>query len=81
MLVASSASDGKLTLGLVRSLMKRLGQVKRNSSRVFFLKNIYLLTYLFIYLILAALGLCGCVRAFSSCSEQGLLFRWGAWAY
>ena len=28
----------------------------------------------FIYLFLAALGLCCCTRAFSSCSEQGLLF-------
>ena len=28
----------------------------------------------FIYLFLAALGLCCCARAFSSCSEQGLLF-------
>ena len=30
--------------------------------------------YLFIYLFLAALGLRCCVRAFSSCGEQGLLF-------
>ena len=28
----------------------------------------------FIYLFMAALGLCCCVRAFSSCGEQGLLF-------
>ena len=28
----------------------------------------------FIYLFLAALGLCCCVQAFSSCNEQGLLF-------
>ena len=28
----------------------------------------------FIYLFLAALGLCCCMQAFSSCSEQGLLF-------
>ena len=27
-----------------------------------------------IYLFLAALGLCCCARAFSSCGEQGLLF-------
>ena len=27
-----------------------------------------------IYLFLAALGLCCCARAFSSCSERGLLF-------
>ena len=30
--------------------------------------------YLSIYLFLAALGLCCCVQAFSSCSERGLLF-------
>ena len=29
---------------------------------------------LFIYLFLAELGLCCCAQAFSSCSEQGLLF-------
>ena len=37
---------------------------------LFFFFNIYL----FIYLFLAALGLHCCVRAFSSCGEQGLLF-------
>ena len=35
----------------------------------FFNKFIY-----FIYLFLAVLGLCCCTRAFSSCSELGLLF-------
>ena len=30
--------------------------------------------YKFIYLFLAALGLCCCARAFSSCGERGLLF-------
>ena len=29
---------------------------------------------LFIYLFLAALGLCCCSRAFSSCGERGLFF-------
>ena len=29
---------------------------------------------LFIYLLLAVLGLCCCARAFSSCGERGLLF-------
>ena len=29
---------------------------------------------LFIYLFLAALGLCCCARAFSICGERGLLF-------
>ena len=37
-----------------------------------FLKIIFF--NLFIYLFLAALGLPCCVRAFSSCGEQGLLF-------
>ena len=36
-----------------------------------FLKKIYLF---FICLFLAALGLCCCARAFSSCSKQGLPF-------
>ena len=42
-----------------------------------FILFIYIYTDLFIlliYLFLAALGLHCCVRAFSSCSEQGLLF-------
>ena len=30
--------------------------------------------YVFVYLSLAALGLPCCLRAFSSCSERGLLF-------
>ena len=34
----------------------------------------YYYYYLFIYLFLAVLGLHCCVRAFSSCGEQGLLF-------
>ena len=40
------------------------------------LKGLFLkkLIYLFIYLFLAALGLCCCTWAFSSCSEWGLLF-------
>ena len=32
------------------------------------------LIYLFIYLFLAALGLCFCAWAFSSCGERGLVF-------
>ena len=35
---------------------------------------------LFIDLFLAALGLCGCTQAFSSCDEQRLLSSCGAWA-
>ena len=51
----------------------------------FFLKDIYFtfffkrnsfifIIYLFIYLFLAVLGLCFCVRAFSSCGKRGPLF-------
>ena len=32
------------------------------------------------YLFLAALGLCCCAQAFSSCSKQGLLSNCGVWA-
>ena len=45
--------------------------------KYFILFDAVLFIYLFIYLlkfILAMLGLCCCVRAFSSCSELGLLF-------
>ena len=38
----------------------------------FFFLNFWV--YLFIYLFLAALGLCFCARAFSSCSKWGPLF-------
>jgi len=34
--------------------------------------------YLYTYVFLAVLGLC--CGLFSSCSEQGLLSSWGAWA-
>ena len=34
-----------------------------------------------IHVFLVVLCLCGCVQASSSCSEQGLLSRWGAWAF
>ena len=37
---------------------------------VFFLISLFI--YLFLFL--AVLGLCCCAQAFSSCSEQGLLF-------
>ena len=43
-------------------------------QKLFIYINFYLFIYLFIYLILAVLGLCCCAQAFSSCSEQGLLF-------
>ena len=38
-----------------------------------FFKNIYIFIFIF-NLFLVALGLCCCAWAFSSCSEQGLLF-------
>ena len=33
------------------------------------------------YLFMVALGLCCCARAFSACSERGLLSSCGAWTY
>ena len=36
--------------------------------------NLFFFFYKFIYLFLAALGLCCCARAFSSGGERGLLF-------
>ena len=39
-----------------------------------FLSLFYKFIYLFLFLFLAVLGLCCCAQAFSSCSEQGLLF-------
>ena len=44
------------------------------SHKVFVFFLTHCLLCLFIYLFLAVLGLCCCVRAFSSCSEWGLLF-------
>ena len=41
---------------------------------VFFVFYSFLKIYLFIFLLLAALGLRSCTWAFSSCGEQGLLF-------
>ena len=46
--------------------MKEKNGLKRSNRNSFF--------YLFIYLFLAALGLCCCAWAFFSCSECGLLF-------
>ena len=44
------------------------------SPAIMICHNFLFLINLFIYLFLAALGLRCCVRAFSSCSECGLLF-------
>ena len=42
---------------------------------IFFKRSIYFfLIHLFIYLILAVLGLHRCAQTFSSCGERGLLF-------
>ena len=43
-------------------------------TRIQMPKNFLLLFLKFIYLFIAALGLCCCTWAFSSCGEQGLLF-------
>ena len=41
----------------------------------FFLFPLIFLKYMYLFILfLAALGLCCCARAFSSCGEQGLLF-------
>ena len=41
---------------------------------VLFLSLFFCFNFKLIYLFLAALGLCRCARAFSSCGERGLLF-------
>ena len=41
---------------------------------IYFILLLFIFINLFIYLFLAALGLHCCAPAFSSCSEQGLLF-------
>ena len=53
------------------ALAGRLSTTAPPGKSLYFLKFIYF--YLFI-LFLAALGLRCCAQAFSSCSEQGLLF-------
>ena len=49
--------------------------IKQKLSGSFFFNPFKIFIYLFI---LVALGLCCCAQAFSSCSEQGLLFVWCA---
>ena len=56
----------KYTVQRYRCLQKR-----GSTLCLYFLINLF---YLFIYLFLAALGLCCCAQAFSSCGERGLLF-------
>ena len=45
------------------------GEEEAGNKNVYFLKK-----FIYFYLFLAALGLCCCTRAFSSCGEWGLLF-------
>ena len=54
--------------------LSALFNLHRNLSKLYhlFLKNINL--FIYFNLVLAALGLCCCTRAFSSCYEWGLLF-------
>ena len=53
------------------SKQKRAGLAIQISDKIDF---IYLFFKIFIYLFMAVLGLCFCVRAFSSCGEWGPLF-------
>ena len=52
----------------------RLETVLHSEELSHILHGFFFLIYLFIYLSLAALGLCCCAQAFSSCSERGPLF-------
>ena len=66
--------------GIVESLWVRSGghSVTREnfSSDYFFFYHFYLK----LYSCLAALGLCCCTQAFSSCGKLGLLSSYGTWA-
>ena len=66
-----SVLPGPMPIALTKSrLLLTFSQLPCLLCKIsFFFKLIYL-----IYLFLAALGLHCCARAFSSCSEQGLLF-------
>ena len=67
-----------LTLALLCSYQKMSVEVFQVITRTqsVLLQMVFIFIFLnkFIYLFLAALGLCCCTRAFSSCSEWGLLF-------
>ena len=56
---------------LVRNADLRLAPDYASESAFFKQINLFIFIYL---LFLAALGLCCCTRAFSSCGERGLLF-------
>ena len=60
-----------IVLNCLLSLLSNVHLVKLKNIFIYLciLKFIY-----FIYLFLAVLGLCCCARAFSGCSQQGLLF-------
>ena len=61
---------------LIMQLLKSLSilRIRAVQALPFFFCFFVFLINLFIYLFLAALGLCCCAQAFSSCGEQGLLF-------
>ena len=61
-----------LGLSGVFLMLKILSKCRENFGRVLFC--LFFKKILFVYLFLAALGHGCCVWAFSSCSEQGLLF-------
>ena len=59
----------------LNTLIKRQKSSELTKKVVVYKKpNLNIKTQIFIYLFLAALGLCCCVRAFSSCGKRGLLF-------
>ena len=68
-------TGAKLTGSVVRALLLprqlKFKIIWPPGNLFFFFLNKFIY---FIYLFLAALGLCCCVRAFSSCGERGLLF-------
>ena len=47
---------------------------KKTLSLIVLFFNAFFFFFNFIYLFMAALGVCCCVWAFSSCGERGLLF-------
>ena len=53
------------------NITKKLTLKKRN---FFFKVSLFFNLFILFYLLLSVLGLCCCARAFSSCSERGLLF-------
>ena len=67
--IYSSISEHFGCFHVLASVNSAAVNIEVHDSFCFFNKFIY-----FIYLFLAVLGLCCCMRAFSSCGDQGLLF-------